>query len=227
MRHQVPKSSLQGPKGPYAGFTSHSGEKRQACERVRPTPERLAQAAAAGDDAVTEVVTEVKDKAGNAERAVATRLADEPLELLFKRGAIDQEQYACGREYYRHWAASGLATSGVVDPARERVDGGQVHIESEVRQWHLERFQMMAGRLGTVHARVMRACVLMGVSMQDYGNLYSGHKDAKRAQTWAQSRLTAALEELALALLGDRTKRSHASMMAGARPVIPPSENSD
>lgn len=188
--------------------------------RVGPTPERLAQAAAAGDDAVAEVVTEVRGKAGAAERALATRLSDEPLELLFRRGAIDQEQYTCGREYFRHWAASGLATSGVVDPGRERVDGGQRHIESEVKLWHLQKFQHMSRKLGTVHARIMRACVLMGVSMQDYGSLYSGHKDAKRAQTWAQSRLTAALEELAIALLGDRSKRSHASMMAGARPTI-------
>lgn len=223
MQRPIPKRSRSLS---HADFSSHSTENGRRPERVGPTPQRLAQAAAVGTDAVAEVVTEITDKAGRNERAATTRLYDsDVLELLFRRDVIDQEQYACGREFHRHWQSSGLASVGVVDPSRERVDGGSHKPESDQRLWHLNKWKAIVRLLGQVHSRILCACVLLDEPLQAYGTKHSKQKDAKRAQVWAQSRLTAALEELVIVMLGPKNTRRGASMMAGARPVIPPAED--
>ncbi|MBL8791227.1 MAG: hypothetical protein JNM45_12070, partial [Rhizobiales bacterium] len=122
--------------------------------------------------------------------------------------------------FYRHWERSGLATNGVMDPARERVDGGNYNPEIETRQWHLERWSLLVRKLGQVHSEVLCACVLLGEPLAQFGLRKSRKTDAKRAGEWAQARLTAALEQLVDIMLGEKRTRRGASLMAGARPSI-------
>lgn len=207
---------------------SRSGKRasKSAGDRIGPTPERLAKATSVGRDAVADVVTDVTDKRGNSERVATVRLYDgDVLELLLKRKVIEFEQHACGGEFYRHWEKSGLAANGVMDPARERVDGGNYKPESETRQWHLERWSLLVRKLGQVHSEVLCACVLLGEPVQQFGLRKGKRKDAKRAGEWAQARLTAALEQLTIIMLGEKQTRRGSSMMAGARPVIMPRED--
>lgn len=220
MSRSIPKRSRILP---YTGFASHSDENggKRARERVGPTPERLAKASKLGRDAVGDVVTEITDKLGQTERAATVRLFDgDVLELLFRRQVIDQEQYACGREFHRHWHCSGLASIGVVDPGAERVDGGSHKPESETRLWHLTRWQGFVRGVGQVHGRILCACILLDETLQDYGTKRGKQRDPKKARLWAQARFTAALEELVLVMLGPKNTRRGASMIAGARPVI-------
>lgn len=179
--------------------------------RLGPTPERLRQARAAGPDAVQDVVTEVA--AGDTvEKAATRRLLDgDVLELLLKRGVIDAEQYACGRDFHRHWERSPLGTSGVVDLERPRVDGGQHKPESEARLHHLTEWKKLVVALGAVHSAPLCICVLEGQSLEDYGLRRSGYRNGRQARDWAQARLTGALEQLVHIMLGDRRARTVAA----------------
>lgn len=228
MRRSLPNASRALPLHQSASRKKKSTAGSEG-QRLGPTPERLARATEAGSDAIGEVITEVTAIHGATERTATVRLYDgDVLELLFRRQVIDQEQYACGKEYHRHWHGSGLASAGVVDPARERVDGGTFKPESETRLWHLTRWSQLTRELGEIHSRVLLACVLLDESLQDYGLKHSKQRDPKRAGSWAQGRITGALEQLVFIMLGERrSNRQRGSMMAGARPVIPPSENDD
>lgn len=227
MPRSIPHASRHLPAG---GFQSRFGKKDREInvDRLGPTPERLARAAEAGADAIDEAVTEIIDRAGNVERVATARLYDgDVLELLFRRKVIDQEQYACGKDFHRHWQCSGLASIGVVDPARERVDGGTHKPESETRLWHLGKWSQLVRRLGEVHSKVLCACVLLDETLQDYGVKNSRKADRKKAGEWAQGRLTGALEQLVIIMLGPKGVRGGSSMIAGARPVIPPAKDGD
>lgn len=171
-------------------------------ERVPPTKQRLAQAAAAGADAVVEIVTEVDDEQRDIRRRATTvRLIDrDPLELLHKRKIITRDQYACGLEYHRHYMASGLA-GRVPDWERVRVDGGQHKPESEQLAWHLGVFLKMEKELGSIHARVLHDCIISQISLLDYGLRHSGFRNEKQAQGWGQASFVNALRQLEINLL--------------------------
>lgn len=221
---------VQKPSRHLPGLKTASRPTEQAVgsvtERIGATPERLAHAALAGDDAIVETVTEVTDRNGRSERASTRRLLDgDVLELLLKRSVIDSEQYGVGKEFRRHWECSRVGSAGVMDMERERVDGGQFKPESEVQLWHLTKWRKMVEQLGQIHSNVMCTCVLLDTSMQDFGDRNSGQKDKEKARTWAQARLTAALEQLVLNELGPKHTRRGASMMVDGRPVIQPREN--
>jgi len=190
--------------------------------RIGPTIERLRHAADAGADTTVRVALEVKERNGlGVERVLTTRMLDgDVLELLFAHHDIDQEQLACGQEFYRHWYRSGLAASGVIDPAKERVDGGAQEQQSDVQLFHLGKWQGMVRRLGQVHSRVMCDCVLIGHSLQAYGLAHSGRRSHERARDWAKARITAALEQLVLNELGPKRSRMAGHIAAGDRPNI-------
>jgi hypothetical protein len=190
--------------------------------RVSPTPERLKQAKRAGRDAVREVVTEVEVRQGVVERATTKRLADrDVLALLLSREAIGLEQFSVGEDFYRHWEGSGLASGGVVDLVRPRVDGGSHKPESDQQLWHLGKWTDMVARLGDIHTAVLCDCVLFGESLEDYGLRVGPYRNAKQARDWAQCRLTGALDQLVINELGKRQVRGRAAMAEGARPVPP------
>lgn len=176
----------------------HGGE--EITERIGPTRERLRQARAAGDDAVGEIVT--------ASAVAVPRMLDgNVLELLLSRGVIDSEEHACGNDFYRHWYQSGLAANGVIDPARERVDGGEFKAASDISMWHQQKWQGMVRRLGQVHSHVMCDCVLMGMSLADFGLANCRTTSRRLAQERAKDRLVAALSQLVINELGHKEAR--------------------
>jgi hypothetical protein len=187
-------------------------------ERIGPTVERLRQARIAGDDAVTYIATE--------EAVAVPRMLDgNVLELLLSRGAIDSEEYACGNEFFRHWYQSGLAASGVVDPTRDRVDGGKMESQSETALWHLQKWQRMVQGVGPIHSQVLCDCLLIGTSLTEFGLRHCRTTYPRTARDKAQDRLTAALAMLVMFML----KRRNTPMQAvvGERPVIMPNAGSD
>lgn len=197
---KIPHRARRNKSGPsgliYVNESGHA--------RVGPTDERLAQARLAGDETVQQVETEVKDENRDVVRvATTTRLIDgDVLALLAARHVIDAEQFACGREYYRHWSGSGLSASGVPDLLTPRVDGGQFKPESEQRLGHLVKFMSMVRRLGEVHNRVLTSCLLAGESLLNHGLRRGPYRNEKQAKEWAQGRLVAALEQLVINEIG-------------------------
>lgn len=188
--------------------------------RVQPSRERLRQAKQAGRDAVVDVVTEVEVRPGVVERTTTKRVQD-VLSMLLAQGAIGVEQHACGQVLFKHWQKSGLDSSGVVDLLRERVDGGTHKPESEERLHHLSKWSKIMSGLGYIHADVIRACVLEGASLVDYGLRSGPYRNARQAREWATARMTAALSQLVINLLGPRHVRGRAEMAADARPGLP------
>lgn len=191
--------------------------------RTGPTPERVAQACASEEDAVREIITEVQDRDRDVVRRAATvRLLDgDPLELLYARKTITQVQYACGLEFHRHWMESGLASVGVPDLARPKVDGGQHKPQSDVALWHLGVFVEMVRTLGKVHARILNHCILGQKSLESYGLRHGPYKNPKQARDWATARFVGALEQLEIDMLGERQKRRSSYLQPDARPANP------
>lgn len=209
-RH-VPKCSQSFPSEETATIVVNGeGE-----ARIGPTIERLRQAArAAGEDAVKHFADD---------GISVTRVLDgDVLELLLSRGVIDAEEYACGQEFQRHWFRSGLAASGVIDPARLRVDGGTADHQSDVMLFHLNRWQGMVRGLGQIHSQVLCACVLTGESLTAFGLRHCGTTSKRMARDRAQERLKMALKQLVLNELGDKRCRMRSGMADGAKPVIQP-----
>ena len=200
----------------------------QGMARIPPTPERLAQARCRigeeGEPGFREVVTEVKDEKRDVLRRSATvrLLDDDLLSYLFHRKQIDLDEFECGQQYVRHHSLSGLA-GGVVDLSQERVDGGEHKPSSETRLWHLQKWMALDRAVGTTHGKVLRACLLPPfMSLEDYGRQKGKRKNAKQAKEWTASRLTAALEELVIVILGERKGRpAHVHRDASAVASVP------
>lgn len=179
-----------------------------------PTPERLAKAG----DAV-EAYT--PDKSENWR---AIRLSDEsPLEYLQGRGAITGDQYAAGMQYYGDWYKSGLANSGVIDPGRVIVDGGQVEHWSEQKLDAMTRYNRAVKAVGPVLSGVLSDLLANGnpEKLEDYGRRKCGQKSFKLARLAATSQLKLALDALDYHYHGQRQRRAHVSHVAGYRPTIP------
>lgn len=77
------------------------------------TPERLAMAG----DAIETFIADTG-------RRTVRVLDGSVLDLLMSRGKINADHYTAGMQFYSDWYVGGLANSGVIDPAKERVDGG-------------------------------------------------------------------------------------------------------
>lgn len=206
-RH-VPKVSESFPAGDQGG---------ERAERIGPTPERLRHAEAAGADAVEHIVSDGVSR---------PRMLDgDVLSLLLSRGIIDNEEHDCGQEFYRHWYAGGLTPSGVVDLQRERVDGGPVDPLSEVVLWHRAKYHKMVRDLGQVHSMVLCDCVLMGLPLVEYGRRHCHTHNARLARERAQTLLCAALRQLVINVMGDKSRHRGVIVSAMAervRPAIAP-----
>lgn len=184
---------------------------------IGPTPERLAKAG----DAV-EACT--PDKSENWR---AIRLSDEsPLEYLQCRGAITGDQYAAGMQYYGDWYKSGLANSGVIDPGRVIVDGGQVEHWSDRKLDAMTRYNRALKAVGPVLGGVL-SDLLASPSpqrLEDYGRRKCGQNSFKLARLAATAQLKLALDALDFHYYGQRKSRAHVAHVDDYRPGIPPVE---
>lgn len=180
-------------------------------DAIGPTPERLRMAG----DAV-EVYT--PDKSENWR---AIRLSDEsPLEYLQSRGAITGDQYAAGMRYYGDWYKSGLANSGVIDPGRVIVDGGQVEHFSDRKLDAMTRYNRALKAVGPTLSPVLADLLLKGERLEDYGRRKCGQKSFKLARLAATSQLKLGLDALDYHYHGRRDNPTRASHAADYRPSI-------
>ena len=173
-----------------------------------PTPERLRHA---GDD-VEDFITDTNKR---------TRRIQDTLDMLASRRKITGDQYTAGRELYDDWYKSGLAASGVVDPARIVVDGGKFEFMTDVAIDALGRFAKAIKHVKDVHAHALTNIVLIGVSLAEYAWKYEGYTDVENAKIAATTRLRAALTELDYFYYGHRKTKRGSSHAPDYRPTIP------
>jgi hypothetical protein len=182
---------------------------------VGPTPERLAKA---GED--VEAFT-----AGETIHHQALRMLDgHVLERLASRGVITGDQYQAGTRFYGDWYYSGLAAYGVIDPAREVVDGGLIMHESDRKLAAMTSYKRAVQAIGLIHSTVISDLVLFEQSVEDWGRKWGNQKSAKLARVVAHTALQLALTALDHHYYGQRQNRPHVSHVDGYRPEIMPAE---
>lgn len=178
---------------------------------IGPTPERLAKAGEA-----VEVYT--PDKSENWR---AIRLSDEsPLEYLQSRGSLSGDQYAAGLRYYGDWYRSGLANSGVIDPGRVIVDGGQVEHWSDRKLDAMTRYNRAMKAVGPIFGMVLADLLLKGERLEEYGRRKCGQNNFKLARLAATSNFKLALDALDFHYYGRRDTRTRTAHAADYRPDI-------
>jgi hypothetical protein len=177
---------------------------------IGPTPERLAKA---GPD----VEAFAPDESVH-HRAI--RMLDgHVLERMASQDVITGDQYNAGVQFYGDWYYSGLAASGVINPGRVVVDGGQIMHESDVRLAAMTRWKRAVQAIGIVHCQVLTDVVLNEMTMEAYGRKL-GQAAPKLAKLAARVALIGALTELDHHYYGQRRSKQRASHASDYRPGI-------
>ena len=183
-----------------------------ADEPQRPTPQRLAMA---GLD--VETFTPAEN-----ENWKAIRLLDgHVLEKLSSRGAITEDQKGAGSLFYGDWYHAGLAASGVIDPGRVIVDGGQIEYHSDRQMFHLTRWQRAVQAVGLIHSQVLTDVVLNEMPLHVYGVKRYRITGRRSAYERGTASLIDALDALVIHYLGARRRSTmRATHATGYRPQI-------
>lgn len=186
-----------------------------ATRTIGPTPERLAKA---GEQVEA-------FSAGDHVHHQALRMLDgHILERLASRNVITGDQYHAGTRFYGDWYYSGLAASGVIDPARETVDGGLIMHESDRKLAAMTAYKRAVMAIGRVHSTVIADLVLREQNVEAWGRKWFGQKAPKLARAQAHAALILALTALDHHYYGQRTRRPHVAHAADYRPKIVPPE---
>ena len=180
-------------------------------EIIQPTPERLAKAG----DATGEHVTE-------SGRRTVRMLDGSQVSMLFERGSLNADQFNAGERFYADWYFAGLAASGVIDPARDVVDGGKIETMTERRLAALGRWQSAVQGVGKMHSQALTCIVLLDEPLEVYGRRYHKRASRKDATIAAITVLQVALAQLDLYYYGERSTRTGASHAPDYRPSIEP-----
>lgn len=191
-------------KGLGAGLSNRS---------VGPTPQRLAKA---GDQ------VEAFSAGENVHHQAIRMLDGHILERLASRNVITGDQYNAGTRFYGDWYFSGLAASGVIDPGRVVVDGGETMTESDRKLAAMTSYKRAVQALGLVHSTVITDLVLLEVRVEDWGRRWFGQKAQKLARAQAHAALQLALTELDHHYYGQRQRRDRRSHADDYRPSIMP-----
>lgn len=158
---------------------------------IGPTPERLAKAGRQVEPVASETGYEtLRMLDGSTLEQLATLGKRNP------RKGITGDQYHAGCRYYADAYHSGLFASGVIDPAAERVDGGQ---HKEVAAYRLEamsRYNDALKALDTLSAHILGRVVLHELPLNVYANRYSQFSQARERRAIALQRLRDALDQL-------------------------------
>lgn len=180
-------------------------------ESQGPTKERLRMA---GDHVETFTPSEN-------ENWKAIRLLDNHvLEFLQSRGIVTGDQYSAGVQFYSDWYVAGLANSGVIDPGRVIVDGGQIDHLSEVKMAALTRWQRAVQSVGLIHSQVLTDILLSEERLEDWGRRRCGQQSSKLAKLAAQTAIRLSLEALDLHYHGHRNTPNRAAHAEDYRPSI-------
>lgn len=161
-----------------------------------PTPERAAKA---GDMASPHKTDEGR---------TTVRFTDgDIVEYMQTRGLINGDQYTCGKRFYADWYLSGLAASGVVDPGRVIVDGGNPEPGIVRRMEFAQRWAVACKAIGPVHCHSLTDLVLLDVPATTYALKHCGARDPKDARLVSYTILRLALDALVLHYMGPRHMR--------------------
>lgn len=158
----------------------------------------------------------------------AIRLSDEsPLEYLQSRGVLTGDQYAAGMQYYSDWYKSGLANSGVIDPGRVVVDGGQVEHFNDRKLDAMTRYNRALKAVGAVLGGVLSDLLASPspIPLVEYGRRRHGQKSPKLARLAATASFKLALDALDYHYHGRRDSRTRVSHAADYRPEIADDES--
>jgi hypothetical protein len=183
-------------------------------ERARttgPTPERLAKA---GDQ------VEAFTAADSVHHQALRMLDGHPLERLASRGVITGDQYQAGTRFYGDWYYSGLAASGVIDPARDVVDGGLIMHESDRKLAAMTSYKRAVEAIGVIHSTVITDLVLFEQPIEEWGRKWFRQKAPKLAKVQAHAALILALQALDHHYYGQRKTRPYVAHADDYRPTI-------
>ena len=172
-------------------------------EPVRPTPERMRHA---GED------FEIPTPDETIHFGAIRMLDGSPLCRLEARErrkpgrGITGDQYEAGSRYFADWYFAGLAASGVIDLARERVDGATYKDIPEYRIAAQTRFNRVCKMLSPVDRHVLDDVILSEVPLEVYADRYR-HLSARRDR-WIAALTTLRNALTALAIAYNRPRRS-------------------
>jgi hypothetical protein len=181
-------------------------------DMMGPTRERLAKAL---EDQI-EIVTP-----DESEHWRAIRMLDaNALEYLRARQCITGGQYEAGHRFYSDWYHAGLAASGVIDPGRVIVDGGNRDAVAERRLEALHAWQRAVQGVGLIHSTILSDILLSEERLESWGRRRRGQNNPKLARHAAITALSLALEALELYYYPPRLDRTRASHAPDYRPTI-------
>jgi hypothetical protein len=180
---------------------------------IRPTPERLAKA---GDD-VLEFISDTGRR--------SLRMKDSPLDRLAfgNKPKITGPQYQAGLRFYEDAYMAGMMPSGVINPAKERVDGGNFMNMSDAKVAALTRFEHALRILPFEYFHIAESVVIHETPLAEYAERFRRHKERRTRAAVALEFLCKALDALDKHYSpprGDRGIRS--AINDGYRPIIPP-----
>lgn len=181
-----------------------------------PTVERLRKA-----------MGEVEEFITDTGRRTHRMLDGSVLDMLLSRGAISADLYHAGAQFYEDWYLSGMAASGVIDPGRVVVDGGQHQRESDRKLDAMTRWKFAVRKLGMLHSQVLTEVVLCDTGLVAYGRRRYAETNDNRARLRATTSLINALTELDLIYYGQRQSRMRRSHAEDYRPTIQPPGGDD
>lgn len=183
----------------------------------KPTPERLAKS---GDD-FEEVITAIIDRNGDVDQKMTLRLLDgSVLDMLLSRGTITTDQFTAGGQFYSDWYYSGFANSGVVDPTKEHVDGGNSDQMQDRALDAAGRFFKACIQLSEPRLNVLNNVMLLETKLEDYGFKRYGRKDPKDARLASITSLQDALTALDHHYYGKCEGKTRAAHELDYRPTI-------
>lgn len=181
------------------------------------TPDRLKKA---GDEWERNVI-----EMGEGENKVSSltyRMLDgSVLDNLASRKVITGDQYTAGVQLYQDWYLAGFASSGVIDPSKDVVDGGVIAGANDRVLDAAGRFAKALIAVGKVHSHPLINIILIEQPLNEYGLRRFAIKDEKDARLKAITALQLALEQLDYHYYGQRKTRSGSSHLDDYRPNIP------
>lgn len=158
---------------------------------IGPTPERLAKAG-----------RQVEPVASETGYETLRMLDGSPLEQLATEGkrkpgrGITGEQYHAGCRYYEDFYRAGMQASGVIDPATERVDGGQHKGVAAYRLEAASRYNAALKALDGVSAAILSDIVLHEMPLATYAERFHRFPQPRERRAIALQRLRDALDQL-------------------------------
>lgn len=158
---------------------------------IGPTPERLAKAGRAIEPVESETGYEtIRMLDGSPLEQLATLGKKNP------RKGITGDQYNAGCRYYEDYYKGGLETSGVIDPAQLRVDGGQHKGVADFRLEALGRYHAALRALDRVSAGILLEIVLKEMPLNTFAERFRKFPLARERRAIALERLRDALDQL-------------------------------